>query len=781
MSNLLLTGLGWPFTWIIRIFLAIDTLIYFFVAQAYEVFMLVANAKLFDSSNDVIRIITNNIYTVLGVAMLFVFAYNILNLIINPDKLGDRSDNSVLGIIKNLVISLIIIALLPQIFNYTYKFQYRVLQSGVLSSIILGGTSADNGDADITNAGRNIAINLFGSFYYPIDGEEKPFTYAECVSDKAGKPSICDDYVTAMDNAVNEGSIWAFTENKTLAKALDDGDIKYLWLISAAAGVFAAYLFISFAIDVGVRVVKLGVLQVIAPIPVIMRITKPKGGIYDKWFKEITKTFLMVFERLIVIYFAIATISIFCGEHGLIANLPDNAPSADIIARLLAKVILILGTLSFAKEAPKMLEDLFGMKIGEMSIKKKLDENTYAKKVAGLGVTAGLGAVGGAIRRFNAAKERTYFGGKPNVLTGLMRGGSALMGGIGGLLGGGLRGVRADYGKGAEGFKNAVIGSHQRNMEQGVKNEATRRKLEGTGKAGDVVSKIPGVNIVAGTGSNIIDSVTDGFGEIKDIVGGKGLSALQTAIKAETGLKSFNTSFMDSNVNKGDAYNANKKAKETNYNDFVSGKISNEDLFQRLMDASTKFQREAITQKKQVPITETQYEAIIEEVVQPDGSKIERVAGYKPVVKTVGTKEVTEVVGYEYKYDGKTIDITNKDDIIKANADFYDEKIHEAQGKNLSNLVKDINGNADFAESKKIIDQHVNALKKQFNDIASSIPLDQREKISNEITILENKSFTDDATAAEFAVQLEKINKELSRNIQINNIGLQSSEGNKSK
>ena len=149
--------------------------------------------------------------------------------------------------------------------------------------------------------------------------------------------------------------------------------------------------------------------------------------------------------------------------------------------------------------------------------------------------------------------------------------------------------------------------------------------------------------------------------------------------------------------------------------------------------------------------------------------------------KIIGYKTVQEVVGYEYKYDGKTIDISNKDDIIKANADFYDEKIHEAQGKNLSNLVKDINGNADFAESKKIIDQHVNALKKQFNDIASSIPLDQREKISNEITILANKSFTDEATAAEFAVQLEKINKELSRNIQINNIGLQSSEGNKSK
>lgn len=728
MSNLLLTGLGWPFTWIIRIFLAIDTLIYFFVAQAYEVFMLVANAKLFDSNNTVISHITTNIYTVLGVAMLFVFAYNILNLIINPDKLGDRSDNSVLGIIKNLVISLIIIALLPQIFNYTYKFQNRVLQSGVLSSIILGGTSADNGEADITNAGRNIAINLFGSFYYPIDSEEKPFTYADCASDKAGKPSICDDYVTAMDNAVNEGSIWAFTENKTLAKALDDGNIKYLWLISAAAGVFAAYLFISFAIDVGVRVVKLGVLQVIAPIPVIMRITKPKGGIYDKWFKEITKTFLMVFERLIVIYFAIATISIFCGEHGLIANLPDNASSANIITRLLAKVILILGTLSFAKEAPKMLEDLFGMKIGEISIKKKLDENTYAKKVAGLGATAGLGLVGGGISRYRAAKERGY-GGVSSVA-------SAVMGGIGGLLGGGLRGVKADYGKGSEGFKNAVIGSHQRNMEQGVKNEATRRKLEGTGKAGNVVSRIPGVNIVAGTGSNIIDSVTDGFGEIKDIVGGKGVSTLQSTVTIESNLKSMISAFMDSNANKGQYSNA-KASRDNNAKDIVAGKISSADLSDRLKRVS--------------------------------GANLSVDATTGDITRTFadGTFKL-------YK--------NNMTELTKLNADIYKEIMQTMQGENLAKIVKLPDGSADFAKSKEQIDIRVKSLERDFQGKANSIPKEQRERILQEFEILSKMKFTNIDEAKEYGIQLSNISDALENYININNNNLTSSNnGGKSK
>ncbi len=729
MSHLLLTGLGWPVTWIMRIFLLIDTLIYFLVAQAYEIFMLVANAQLFDSNNEVIGRITTNIYSVLGIAMLFVFAYNILNLIINPDKLNDRSDNSVLGIIKNLIISLIIIALLPQIFNYTYKFQNRVLQSGVLSSIILGGTGSDNSEADITNAGRNIAINLFSAFYYPITSDGKPYTYQECVSGKKeNKPAICDDYVNAMDNAINNSSIFAFTENKTLANALDDGNLKYIWFISAAAGLFATYLFVSFALDVGVRVVKLGVLQIIAPIPVIMRITKPKGGIYDKWFKEITKTYLMVFERLIVIYFAIATISIFCGEHGIIANLPDNASSTDIITRLLAKVILILGTLSFAKSAPKMLEDLFGMKIGEMSIKKKLDENTYAKKVAGVGATLGMGAVGGAIRRTAAATERGYK--KAGII------GSGIMGALGGALGGGLRGVKADYGKGSEGFKNAVMSAHQSNMEQGVKNEATRRKLEGKGKAGDVVSKIPGVNIVAGTGSNIIDSVVDGYGEIKNIVGGKGVSALQSTVTIESNLKSMISAFMDSNANKGQYSNA-KASRDNNAKDIVAGKISSADLSDRLKRVS--------------------------------GANLSVDATTGDITRTFadGTFKV-------YK--------NNMTELTKLNADIYKEIMQTMQGENLAKIVKLPDGSADFAKSKEQIDIRVKSLERDFQNKANSIPKEQRESILQEFEKLSNMKFRNTDEAKEYGIQLNNLSDTLENYININNNNLTSSNnGGKSK
>jgi hypothetical protein len=715
MSNLLLTGLTMPFTWILRVFLAIDSLIYWLVAQAYEIFMLVANAQLFDSNNEVIVRITTNIYSILGIAMLFVFAYNILNLIINPDKLNDRSDNSVLGIIKNLIISLIIIALLPQIFNYTYKLQNRILQSGVLSSIILGGTGSDDSEADITSAGRNIAINLFSAFYYPITSDGKPYTYQECVSGQTeNKPAICDDYVNAMDNAINNSSIWAFTENKTLANALDDGDLKYIWFISAAAGIFAVYLFISFALDVGIRVVKLGVLQIIAPIPVVMRITKPKGGVYDKWFKEITKTYLMVFERLIVIYFAIATISIFCGEHGIIANLPDNASSADIITRLLAKVILILGTLSFAKSAPKMLEDLFGMKIGEIGIKKKLDENTYAKKMAGVGVTAGLGTAGGAIRRFNAAKERN--------LSGVGRVGSFISGGIGGALGGGLRGIKADYGKGSEGFKKAVISTHQSNMEQGVKNEATRLKVEG-------VSHIPVLNMVVGTGSNIIDSVKDVRGEIKDMVGDNGVSSLQSAVTIESDLKKSISSFMDTWANKGQYSNA-KASRDNNAKEIVAGKITSDELSKRLT----------------------------------------RVSGANLTVDG-NTGDVTRRLA-----DGTTkIYKNNMNELTKLNADIYKEMMQTMQGENLAKIVKAPDGSADFVNSKKQLDTRIKSLERDFQSKANSIPREQRESILQEFEKLGSMNFTNLDEAKAYGIQLNNISDALENYININNNNLTSS------
>ncbi len=751
MSNLLLFGLfgksvedvandaienikDWFMNKLYSFLLLLDSIAYWLLSVAYKIFMKVSGVQLFsDTTGSQFDLLTKRIYSILGIVMLFVLAYNILKMIVNPDTLNDRSDSSMLGIIKNIIISLIIVALLPSGFKYLQKFQNRVLETNVLSHIIFGGSSTssdtqtDSNDVDYgtTDAGADLAITIFTAFYHPVINN-KVYSYNDC---KNSTEVLCKGYIKIVSKALRNGNMSSLRTDAAISLIGEDSSgtyIEYYPVISFAAGVFAAYLMLSFAFDMGVRVAKLGVLQLIAPIPVIMRITKPKGGVFDKWFKELTKSYLQVFERLLIIFFALFTIQLLCASDGPIESVFSG--EENVFIKLFAFVLVILGVLTFAKEAPKMLEDLFGMKIGEMSIKKKLDENTYAKKVAGLTATAGLGAVGGAIRRVNAAKERGYGG------WGLV--GSFLAGGVGGAFGGGLRGVKADYGKGSEGFKNAVMSAHQSNMEQGVKNEATRRKLEGTSSAGNVVSHIPGVNIVVGTGSNFIDSVVDGYDEIKDIVGGNGTFSLQGAVTIETDLKKSISLFMDNWANKGQYSNA-KASRDNNAKDIVAGKISSADLSDRL----------------------------------------KRVSGANLSVNaTTGDITRTFADGTIKKYKN------NMNELTKLNADIYKEMMQTMQGENLAKIVKLPDGSADYVNSKKQLDTRIKSLERDFQNKANSIPKEQRESILQGFEKLRNMEFTNIDDAKEYGIQLNNISDALENYININNNNLTSSNnGGKSK
>jgi len=431
---------NWAFRTIRGLFLLIDSLVYWLGSIAYRVFYLVSDARIFDNDEAFSRI-TTRIYTILGIVMLFVLAYNIILIIINPDKLNDKSDKSLSGILKNTLISIILIVLLPTIFNYMQIIQHDIIDSNVIGNIILGGTSTTE-YTDRKYAGKRVMINIFTAFYHPVDSKGAAITPYQCLHDQDiyDANPICETYLTAKENAEGDNEIGEFINNKELNDAVTSGEMEYIFIISTIAGGIAAYLFISFALDVGVRVVKLGVLQVISPIPVILRITKPSGGMFSKWLKELTDTYLSVFIRLAVVFFVMFTISLVTEvdlwavdndalnaagttayvqtndsnvelltntintnddntyEVELLANENTVSPSSNEngILKLIANVIVILGALQFAKDAPKLIENLIGSN-GKITwrIKDKLNENEYAKRAI-----SGVGAIGG-----NFAKE----------------------------------------------------------------------------------------------------------------------------------------------------------------------------------------------------------------------------------------------------------------------------------------------------------------------------------------------------------------------------------------
>ena len=92
----------------------IDTIIYGFVDYVYDIFNALAKVNLFKTED--YQTIVSRIYVVLGLIMLFVLAYSLLKAVINPDEFA-KGESSFPKLIKNVVVSLAIIAILPTAFT----------------------------------------------------------------------------------------------------------------------------------------------------------------------------------------------------------------------------------------------------------------------------------------------------------------------------------------------------------------------------------------------------------------------------------------------------------------------------------------------------------------------------------------------------------------------------------------------------------------------------------------------------------------------------------------
>lgn len=392
------------------ILISIDYVIYMLINVCYQLFEVVSKVEVF--STDKVSTIANRIYTILGIVMLFVLAYNIILGIIDPDSMS-KGDKSMQSIAKNTVISIVLITLFPLICEYLQTFQNHIIENGTIGNLILGSTVSESSENIGKKTAYQIPVTIFTAFYHPINENKEPVTLMEC--ENGSTVDICDRYSElARDAEGGFAKLWKFMHDDDLIDGIYYDEMEYLFPLSTIAGALAAYLFLSFSIDLGVRAAKLGALKLIAPIPIFLRITKPKGGQFDKWFSDFTKTYLQVFERIMVIYFAVLIIS-------FVPDIDWTAGGGSWFINVIASVVIILGILKFAKDAPKMLEDLFSIKIPEMSLKKKLNDNEYAKRAAGLG-----GAAVGALSKPFINNAIKGFGidptdGKRHVLRGFGR------------------------------------------------------------------------------------------------------------------------------------------------------------------------------------------------------------------------------------------------------------------------------------------------------------------------------------------------------------------------
>lgn len=524
---------AWYSLWIF-----IDNLIYSLIAFSYQLFKIIAKASLYNSENANITTMVNRISVILGIGMLFILAYNIILNIMNPDKISAGGDKSMQGILKNAVIAIVMLTAYSMVFTYMTKIQNHIIDDQVIENIILG---TGNGSSELRedSMGSKVAVQIFTAFFYPINDNGD---YVDCWKDSS--LDVCEAYKTGVTNA-QTGTISDLAKNSTLFDSLkkDTPHINYLYIISSISGVVALLMFVSYVFDIGIRVAKMAFLQIIAPIPIMAYIVKPSGGVFSKWLDNLIKTYLSLFMRLITIYFAMFLINILATSVGNnTGGVFGNSEGVTGFVKLLANVVLIIGVLLFAKDAPKLLENLLGTTFGEgggfspKSIAKKLSGVREAPGVGGIigkgldkanqGIGAAAGAAGGAwsaLRNNAAMKVGNKLGLKSaKGMTHMSAGAAAKQGAAKGYAGGGgLKQFKSQgesvytntygYGKkqgffGGKSFGTQVNEKYGKAYEDNVKQHAKEQNAAIRDKA--IGHEIPGENDVASARMKANDYMT---------------------------------------------------------------------------------------------------------------------------------------------------------------------------------------------------------------------------------------------------------------------------------
>ncbi len=365
------------------VFLFIDSIVYWLVAQLFKLFVAVAGVSL---PVDVYQKIASNMEVIIGVFALFYLAYALLKALVNPDDLQKQTPK----IVGNLVISLVLLGVTPMVFDYAMKLQNLIISKNIIGNRIYG----TNTSTDIESAGYALAFSALETFLTVPDkvegtnilytddfGEEQNLTWGLL------KVSIIKNKRIENFRAITQ---WVEPiHSRTLG-------CDYVPIVSTICGCVLIYVIFSFCLDMGLRVAKMAFYRIISPIPILMRIIPSKKSVFDTWLKESLGTFLEVFIRLFIIQIGIFLVDVIINSNVLEFN-----QTAGKIG-LFGNMIIILGIMAFIKVAPKKISEMLGIK-GDFKI--GIGGKLQASGAYGLAAMAGGGLTTGIRNMFHGVNN----------------------------------------------------------------------------------------------------------------------------------------------------------------------------------------------------------------------------------------------------------------------------------------------------------------------------------------------------------------------------------------
>ena len=411
MGKLVGTILRFVFSWI-------DAILVKLITTIYKLFSNLSELVLY--SDNIIKLIGKRIGLILGIFMLFKLAISLINYMISPDKISDKSKGGG-RLIINVGVSLALLISVNFIFKEAYMIQGVIVNSKIIEKIFFGNNGIINKD-DSLETKMDIGYYLYSGFITPnvevfghscdemwdVSVNLQELTDTQKANDDT---NVCDDLLIdkLSDNAYK--SVYKARNTMDMSYVFYDHELllespservfafDYTPIISTAAGVIVLLVLLSFSMDLATRAVKLLFLQIIAPIPIISNMDMGKGqDIFKKWGKECINTYLSVFIRLIAINFAVFMIVLLRGNY---KNLFVN--------NVWLNIFLIIGCLMFAKQVPGLIEEFLGIKLNGMALhplKKFQEQALFGKQIGGFA----KGAIGGVVGGFAAGSLATGAG-----------------------------------------------------------------------------------------------------------------------------------------------------------------------------------------------------------------------------------------------------------------------------------------------------------------------------------------------------------------------------------
>lgn len=422
----------WMRTALTTIALWLDWIVYELLTYAYALFAVMCRLN-FSSLQILLSTIVVRIQILFGVVMLFIVAFNLLTLIIDPSDKKIEQNGTKLGV--KIIVSIGLLVVGNFVFGLLDNLQNAILNESVIEKVIVGANEgnaipSDNGQSynqyeSFISSGRWISYHLFFSFY------------------KNSTPEL--------EEGVLNGKLKFYN---IVIKSKDT--IKYEYpIISTFCGLLAIVMYVTFAIDIGVRALNIMILRVILPVAAMGYIIPKKGEEILKkyittYFSTYAQLFAKIFISYLIVYLMMALMSLLLTHtannvvsQGMIDAFENQnfLSSFPIFFRVILLILIFISLYFFYKKLPELISKILGVEI-----------------TSGKGLIAKTMGIIGGVASLTLGAAAGFAGGLATGIAGGIRGKAGFVGAAKAAMHNAGQGVKKNVGKGLTKLGNNTIG-----------------------------------------------------------------------------------------------------------------------------------------------------------------------------------------------------------------------------------------------------------------------------------------------------------------------------------